>query len=335
MTLVARGTFPISVFKLLGRDENSATFALGWTLEASPQFAKLLVNKIAGRKLPATGRYFRLQQSGEDKGFTDLEIRFGDELHAIVEAKIGWQVPNEAQLRRYRPRLDEKGLPLSKLVMVSVSAATAEVAALNLVREVDGVRVLHLSWGAIRAMAQKARQLARGFEEKLWLRELIVHLGDYAAMDRVRDNLVYVVSLGSAPMREGETHTWIDVVATDGHYFHPVGNHWPTQPPNYIGFRYRARLQSVHRVESFEIMPDVSVKNPLWFQTTGDHFVYKLGPAMKPPREMVAGGGEDTVQRNLRVWCAIDTLLSGEFDTLGEARDATKARLAAAEAAKD
>ena len=335
MTLVARGAFPISVFRLLGRDENSATFALGWTLEASPQFAKLFADRVAGRELPATDRFFRLQQPGKDKGFTDLELRCGDELHAIVEAKVGWQVPTEDQLRRYRPRLDEKGLPKRKLALVSVSAATPDVAKLNLVREVDGVRVRHLSWGTIRALAKAARQIAPSFEEKLWLRELIVHLGGYAAMDRVRDNLVYVVSLGSDPMRDDGPSTWIDVVERDGSYFHPVGNGWPSQPPNYVGFRYRGRLRSVHRVESYQICPDVSAKNRRWISTDSDHFVYKLGPAMKPATELRAATPDDSIKRSARAWCAIDTLLSGEFATLGQARDETKRRLERAEAGQE
>lgn len=335
MALIVRGAFPTSVFRLLGKDENSATFALGWALETSPRFAQLFAERIAGKKLIATDRYFRLQRSAEDKGFTDLELRFGDELHVIVEAKVGWQVPTEAQLRRYRPRLDEQGLPRSKLAMVSVSAATAEVARIRLAREIDGVRVQHLSWGAIRAMAKKARQLAPGFEEKLWLRELIAHLGGFAAMERVRDNLVYVVSLGSEPMREGATHTWIDVIEKDGSYFHPVGDGWPSQPPNYVAFRYRGRVRSVHRVESYEIFSDVSKKNPLWVSTDSDHFVYKLGPAMKPAVELRAATPDDTVKRSARVWCAIDTLLSGEFKTLGAARDETKKRLEKAEAGKE
>lgn len=332
MALIARGVFPKTVFRLLGRDENSATFALGWALEASPQMATLLAERIAGRKLRSTDRVIRLQQPGADKGFTDIELRFGDELHAIVEAKVGWTTPTEAQLRKYRPRLDESGLNLKKLALVSVSAASEAIAKLRLPAAVDQVGVRHLSWGEIRRLAKMARRLARDFEEKLWLRELIEHLGDYAAMDRVRDNLVYVVALGSAPMREGGDHTWIDVVVKDGYYFHPVGNHWPSQPPNYIAFRYGARLQSVHRIESYEIMPDVSAKNPKWFQTTTDHFIYKLGPAMRPAKDMHAGSKEDTVKRDQKVWCAIDTLLSGEFKTLGAARDATKKRLEQAEA---
>jgi len=83
-------------------------------------------------------------------------------------------------------------------------------------------------------------------------------------------------------MREGGSHTWIDVIEKDGSYFHPVGRGWPSQPPNYVAFRYRGRVRSVHRVESYEIFPDVSKKNRLWISTDSDHFVYKLGPAMRP-----------------------------------------------------
>jgi hypothetical protein len=335
MTLVARGAFPKSVFELLGRDENSATFALGWALENCPQFARLLIERIAGRKIPTADRFIRLQKHGEDKGFTDIEIRCGDELHAVLEAKVGWQVPTVAQLHRYRPRLDSKNLGVQKLAMVSISSATEAVAKLRLPKDVDGVSVKHLSWGAIRNVAKEAHKKSSRFEEKLWLRELITHLGGYAAMDRVRDNHVYVVSLGSKPMRAGGKHTWIDVVEKDKSYFHPVGKTFPSQPPNYIAFRYGARVQSIHRIESYEIMPDVSAKNPLWFKTDDDHFVYKLGPAMKPPVPLRAATTDDTVKRSARVWCAIDTLLSGEFKTLGEARDATKKRLTKAEAAKD
>src|ERR1035438_8337286 len=73
-------------------------------------------------------------------------------------------------------------------------------------------------------------------------------------MERQTDNNVYVLALALSPMLTGQTHTWIDVVEKDQRYFHPVGNHWPVQPPNYIGFRYRGCLQSVHHIDSFEIV---------------------------------------------------------------------------------
>lgn len=52
---------------------------------------------------------------------------------------------------------------------------------------------------------------------------------------------------------------------------------------------------------------------------------------MKPPKPLPAGGPSDSVKRNARVWCAIDTLLSGQFKQLGEARDETSRRVRDAE----
>ncbi|VTU24954.1 hypothetical protein SRS16CHR_03562 [Variovorax sp. SRS16] len=143
-------------------------------------------------------------------------------------------------------------------------------------------------------------------------------------MERLTDNKVFVVSLGLSPMVEGGSHTWIDVVEQDGSYFHPVGHHWPVQPPNYIGFRYSGKLQSVHHIDSFQIADDLTVINPLWVKNDRANFVYRLGPAMRPAREIKNGN----VVRAMRVWCAIDTLLSGQFDTLSAARDETQRRLA-------
>lgn len=42
MTLAIRALFPTNVFQLMGKDENSATYALGWALERSPSLASIL-----------------------------------------------------------------------------------------------------------------------------------------------------------------------------------------------------------------------------------------------------------------------------------------------------
>jgi len=76
-------------------------------------------------------------------------------------------------------------------------------------------------------------------------------------------------------------------------------------------------------VESFEIAEDLSVLNPAWSKGNGFNFAYRLGPPMHPPSEVRTGN----IFRNGRVYCAIDTLLSGAFKTIGEARDETKRRL--------
>jgi hypothetical protein len=333
MTLEIRSSFPKTVFELMGKDENSATYALGWTIERSPCLAAILAERLAGQAIDASDIRVALQTHGHDGGFTDMEIRCGGELHAILEAKQGFQLPSIEQLRRYRPRLDTD--PAYRQIVVSVSAVAQSIALRRLPSQIDGAQVAHLSWGSIRGMAKAARHEASSLEEKLWLRELIRHLEGYAAMDRTRDNLVYVVSLGSNPMREDSHRTWIDVVEKDACYFHPVGDTWPMQPPNYIAFRYRGEVQSVHRIESHDIVFDVSTVNRSWVSTNRDHFVYALGPAMRPPKQLKAAGPDDKVKRSARVWCAIDTLLSGQFDQLGEARDETNRRMEAAEESAD
>ena len=138
-----------------------------------------------------------------------------------------------------------------------------------------------------------------------------------------RDNSVYVVSLSVNPIGQSADYTWVDVVEKDGRYFHPVGNRWPVSPPNYIGFRYHGELQSVHHIDAYETVADLSQRSSMWPKTDTHHFVYTLGPAMKPTARVRTG----KIYRNARVWCAIDTLLSGVCETIGDARDETSRRL--------
>lgn len=187
----------------------------------------------------------------------------------------------------------------------------------------DGVKVVHLSWRDVQRMATAARKEASTLEERSWLQQLVLHMEEFVAMEKSTDNNVFVVSLRDAPMLDGGSHTWVDVVNKDRSYFHPVGKTWPTQPPNYIGFRYHGKLQSVHHIDSFKIVLDVSTENPMWAKTDDDHFVYRLGLPMRPATEVKSGN-----IRNRRLHCAIDTLLSGAFKTLIEASEETKRRLA-------
>ena len=119
-------------------------------------------------------------------------------------------------------------------------------------------------------------------------------------MRNPEDNWVYVVSLSSATTRKGVGYTWIDVVEKDSQYFHPVGNRWPSTPPNYIAFRYGGQLQSVHHIESYEVVTDLSSKKDNWPITDLEHFVYKLGPPMRPPDRIATGA----IYHNGRCWCA-------------------------------
>lgn len=316
------GSQPTNVFRLNGADENSASFALGWVLERSPNYLRLVVEEVFGELVDLDDVVITLQKHGEDGGFTDLEIQAGHRFHVIVEAKRGWGVATEDQLMRYVPRIVAGGAKRQRLISVSASALTQAMR--HLPRHLSDIGIVHLSWGHLQRLAKKAQGIASGFEEKLWLRQLIQHLQEFVSMNRKTDNRVYVVSLGANAMISGQDYSWIDVVVQDSRYFHPMGNTWPVEPPNYLGFRYRGELQSVHHVETFEIVDDLASYNSLWPSTTVAHFVYRLGPPMKAARRLATGNG---ITRAARVWCAIDTLLSGEFNTISDARVETRRRL--------
>ena len=324
MTLRLFGSEPASVFALLGADENSATFALGWVLEKSPTLLKLLVSDLIARScIPGDNVMIDLQRHHEQGGFTDIEVLSKNVCHLILEAKRGWVVPGQAQLERYARRICDHSSAERRIV--SLSAATQDYAARRLPRDVLGLPICHRSWSDMKRLVVDAQRSASSFEERLWLRHLSLHLEDYMSMQNPRDNMVYVVSLSADPIVAGANYSWIDVVEQDGRYFHPVGNSWPVLPPNYIGFRYRGVLQSVHHIDAHEVVANLAERNPMWPVTDTDHFVYTLGPAMRPAHPIRTG----KIYRNGRLWCAIDTLISGACKTISDARDQTARRLQA------
>lgn len=311
------------MFGLLGQDENSATYALGWALAKCPALLDALVQNV-GAKVPASWEdaSIELQRSHETGGYTDVEIVIPNFLHAIVEAKRDWVLPGMDQLGRYRQRLRPDVFPHTAIL--SVSAASSEYARNRLPAHLDGVAISHRSWSEIQGMVRTSLRQTTKAEHRVWLTHLAQHLQAYVSMQNPRDNMVFVVVLSSEAIRDGETYSWVDVVEQDRRYFHPYGNHWPLIPPNYIGFRYGGKFRSLHRIVSHEVVGNLRDVDVRWPELDGrEHMVYRLGPPMRPPIEITNG----TIYRAAHAWCAIDTLLSGEFSTISEARDETNCRL--------
>lgn len=141
-------------------------------------------------------------------------------------------------------------------------------------------------------------------------------------MQNIDSNLVYVVSLGSSKA-VGSELTWIDIVKNKGLYFHPMGGvgGWPKEPPNYIGFRYNGQLQSIHHIESYDVVTDMhseisEIPEGEWTP----HFLYKLGQGFAPNKVLKTGN----IYPNGRVKCMLDTLFT--CDSIADARDETKRR---------
>ena len=233
-----------TVFALNGVDENSVTYAFSWALSKSPTLLRYTIYDLVECDVESEQVIIEIQKYGKDKGFTDIEILIRNVCHIIFEAKRYWELPSTEQLEKYAGRLETSNE--SKSLIVSLSAASQEYAKSRL-PPISNISLVHRSWADLHALVLGAYDKAKSREEKFWLREFKSHLRRYVSMRNPRDNLVYVVSLNKDPITEG--YTWIDVVEKDKRYFHPVGNGWPVEPPNYIAFRYHGRLQSVHYIK--------------------------------------------------------------------------------------
>ena len=147
-------------------------------------------------------------------------------------------------------------------------------------------------------------------------------------------NWVYVVSLSDRKIEIEDINgkkfssnlTFVDVVEKNEMYFCPVGGGkggWPKEPLNYIAFRYRGKLQSIHHIESYKIVDEFheSIQEIPHFIMKEKHILYKLGPAIKPLSEVKNG---DRITRHNRVWVQIDTLLTS--NTISEAWEISQQR---------
>lgn len=304
-----------SVFELLGTKENDITFSLGWALSQSEVLREGFLAAVFPKAKDVRVERVSLQDRAGGPGITDLELR-GPNVHVIIEAKRGWEVASRDQLAQYAPRLRASSVEHASLV--AMSECSAEFAAIHLVPEIDGIPVVHLGWRDLERLTHSKRGT---HAEKRLLGELRAYLRRIVRMQDQESNLVYLVSL-SSERPEWSTLSWIEIVSSRHRYFHPAGvDGWPKEPPNYLGFRYAGRLQSIHHVESWKVITDVHKEIPelnpgIW----EPHFLYVLGPPITPPKEVKTG----KVYPSGRVWAMLDLLLT--CDTISEARDQTDAR---------
>src|ERR1700730_1895608 len=139
-----------SVFNLLGEKENDITFSIGWALSQSPCFLQRFLQAAFGKR----DRYrvervvVSLQQFLKKGGITDVEIR-DPNLHVIVEAKRGWELPSKGQLLKYVPRF--RSMNAKERLLVTMSECSDEYARHFLVSSVSGIRVRHLGWTSVNA----------------------------------------------------------------------------------------------------------------------------------------------------------------------------------------
>ncbi len=134
-------------------------------------------------------------------------------------------------------------------------------------------------------------------------------------------NWVYCVVL-SDETPHGWKISYRDIVEKNKLYFHPIGvNGWPKRPVNYIAFRYKGKLLSIHKVEEALVFTNPNeyiqeVPKMSWEPC----FLYKLGPGIVPKKTIING----RIFPSGRIWCMIDTFFTAH--TIQEAKEISTRR---------
>lgn len=311
-----------SVFQLLGEKENDISYSVGWALANSHNFLDVFLKAA----VDWNGEYspddilVRLQGHESGGGFTDFEIEYPGYFHLIIEAKKGWNFPGENQLIKYTKRVNFKksSAKIKKLLVLSESSEEYANAHFKIGR-LKGIDIKTISWKDVYNYSKKA-MIGGSHAEKRLLIELNKYLESIMTMQNQDSNWVYIVSLNNRPPVAGATISHIEIVNNKHRYWHPVGGGWPKEPPNYIAFRYRGKLQSIHHIERYTVFTDPHeiIKEVPSTDWKVPHFAYKLGPGFSPANEVKNG----KLFGSGRVKVRLDKLFTCE--TISEARDASK-----------
>jgi len=309
-----------TLFDLLGESENDMSAALGYALAHAPAFLRRVVADLvpdwSGSLKDAV---VALQTARPDEGITDLELRLGEDLFAIFEAKRGVEFPSVTQLIQYAP-VAARNPAATRLLVTLTNRSPAAAAADDYPTALHGVPVCHWSWRQVRDLGRAARSAERTLAAKRLLDQFTSYLGAILGMETRFSNMVRVVSLG-AGRPPGWALGWRDVVEQYGRYFYPVGKGLP-DPPNYIAFRYDGRLQSIHHVEAVEVF----TRPRTLFPEAADEvwqpcYCLTLGPKIVPPHVVKNG---PRIQRGAHCDCMLDTLLTAA--TISDALTETQRR---------
>lgn len=312
-----------NVFQLLGHKENALSKTLAWVFSNNPDLLMRFLSHVIHEVASTDDVLIRIQEYENSKGvvgITDIEISNGSDYYVIIEAKRGWVLPDLTQLEKYVKRESfTKSKALHK-VLVVVSDCTTDYCNLHLDRQIAGTPILNVSWDELTIMARNCIATGNNVEKRM-LKDLIQYLGG-RSMRNIDSSRVYVVSLGYK-IPNGWKIGFRDIVEKKLVYFHPVGNRWPKEPPNYIAFRYDGKLHSIHHIDGYEIVTNMNAKiQEIPSEDWEPHFLYTLGPAFSPSNEVKNG---DRVRQSNRVWVFLDTLFTAS--SISDALSITEQRI--------
>ena len=305
-----------SLFEILGEEENDLTYSLGYVLSQCPRLLKEIINQVF-KNIRFSNAVIKLQESGNDAGFTDFEIIIYNEYFFIIEAKMGWTLPDTNQLKKYLSRFRE--FKKTKRAFIVLSDCTEEYFKQEYVDSLYGIPIKQLTWTDVILLIDEVYHNVSN-RQKILLHELKEYLKEVVIMENHESNKVFVVSLAGDQPYWSEL-SWKDFVYKRNFYFYPQGKNYPKIPPNYIAFRYDGRLQSIHHVEKYLVVQDVHKYIPeIKKGKIKNHFLLYLGEPFEPRKELPNGN----IYSSGRLWCMLDTLFTSK--TVKEASEITKKR---------
>ena len=309
-----------NIFELIGSNEDDLTASLGWCLTKCPEFLKGFANTL---NMPALTHAASIDlQVTDNAGRTDIEIWAPAQAVAIIEAKVGFTLPNLDQLQRYADRENFQADPARQKSIIVISDYEAEVARkiTQTPPSISGIEIKYLAWRELTPLVETAAKSSSPAQKRL-LRQFIDYLETHVTTKNINSNEVWITSLST---NEFGNHglTFIDYVEQKRTYFHPIRKGYPSTPPNYIAFRYHGSLQSIHHVSSYTTVSHLNdaYLNLLDETDEDPHFIYTLAEPIIPNRVIKTGG----LFGSGRHWAAIDLLLTS--NTVRDAVEATKLR---------
>lgn len=312
-----------SVFDLLGSSEDDMTASIAWTLSCNSPFLEEVLRQLLSssilNQIDLKNVQILNQSYSSNNGITDIEILQPNLFHIIIEAKKGWGLPDESQLVKYVSRFSSVN---QNNLLVTLSECTHHYFKHKFpAQKILNIPLQHMSWEDLYGIAKSISSSQRK-ANRLLLEEMINYLEKVVHMQKTDSNWVYVVSL-SDDKPDGWDISWKEIVEEKNYYFHPTtGGGWPKTPPNYIAFRYDGQLQSIHHIESYEIIDDFNTRiGEIPSGKIETHFLYTLGTPITPQRVVKNG---PKVKWAHRTWCMLDTLLTS--NTITEAREKSVSR---------
>ena len=323
MTNLTKGSQQVdTVFELFGTKENHMTFSLGWTLAKCDDFCQQLATELGLDRFKNIN--IRLQDYDRQTGITDIEIIDPSRVHIVIEAKRGFDIPSTEQLKKYACKLLKSTDTKAKKMLIVLAKSDQEEKWLqrvvpNHVKVANKqVEVKAISWKQFQDMAETCITKTKKYAEKMLLRQLSRYLDKLITRQNPPPKLVYVVSA------KGET---IDLIENRQKYFNSMGMSWSLEPPEYFGFRYGGKLQSIHPIKSRTEINDYQelFNQPSRYQTK-KFYLYELGPAINLPQKEIRTNDKNKnfplIYRAAHRECLLYHLLNS--DSISEACEKTK-----------